>query len=247
MGLGQAETGTLAVPRGTGRGTQNTPAGANSASFDADRAFQVLSEEVDRPTVRSQTPSAEPMVCTPMHSRRLLGEEGENVRVATEPVPDGVRSTDAPIGRALRLALIGQATALPAFEQLVEAIKDRNPASAGAAEPRTPAAERASRPGQRDPLSDVFPVGRAAQPKAIHQDDRIKLGPEVDQTGWFAITGPSQSPRRPRLQHVLPLHNPRWRPLTGQAALKLGSTWNRRGGSRTSRPSRARVVRLGKF
>ena len=130
------------------------------------------------------------MVCTPMHARRLHGKLREYVRVAAEPLPDGVRSPDAPIGRILRLALVGEAAALPAFEQLAKVVKDRDPASAATAEPGTPAPEGASRPGKRGPLSDVFPFGRA-QPKAIHQDDRIMLASPVDRVSPVARHGNS--------------------------------------------------------
>jgi hypothetical protein len=137
------------------------------------------------------------MVCMPVHARWLHGKRREYVRVTAEPLPDGVRSLDRPIGGILRLGLVDEATALPAFEQLVEAVKDRNPPPAGTAEPGAPTAEGASRPGERDPLSYVFPCGRVAQPTAIHQDDRIMLSPEVDRTGWLAITGPIPATRQP--------------------------------------------------
>ena len=71
---------------------------------------------------------------------------------------------------------------MPAFEQFVEGVEDRDAAPAATAEPGTPAPEGASRPGERDPLSDVFPFGRAAQARAVDQEDGIGLGPEVDRT-----------------------------------------------------------------
>jgi hypothetical protein len=113
---------------------------------------------------------------------------------------------------------------LPAFEQLAEVVKDRDPASAATAEPGTPAPEGASCPGERDPLPDVLPIGRAARARTVDQEDGIGLGPEFDRTGWFAIAGPSRSPRRPRLQQLLPLQAPninglaafnRWAPTEG--------------------------------
>jgi hypothetical protein len=113
---GEAETETPPFPRGTGRGAEDASTSANSGPFDAHRSLQKLSEEVDRPTVRSLPPGAEPMVCTPVLARRLYGKRREYVRVAAEPLPHGVRSLDAPIGRILRLGLVGEAAALPAFD-----------------------------------------------------------------------------------------------------------------------------------
>src|SRR5260370_40487301 len=131
--------------------------------------------EIDCRTVRSQTPNAEPMVCTPVHVRGLRGEAGENVRVATEPLPDGVRSPDAPIGRTFQLAGVDQAAALPAGEQLSMIVKDRDPAATAAEEPGTAASQRASRPGKRDTLADLPPFTRSARPKMEYQDNRILL------------------------------------------------------------------------
>jgi hypothetical protein len=78
---------------------------------------------------------------------------------------------------------------MPAFERLAKIVKDRDAAPAAADEPGTPAPEGASRPGERDPLSDVFPFGRAAQPRTVDQEDGIGLGHEVARAECGLVAG----------------------------------------------------------
>jgi hypothetical protein len=132
-----------------------------------------------------------------MHARGLFRECRENVYVSSQPCSDFLCLYKAPPTEGFLLACIGQPVAAAAREVISQAVQNRHSTTTvsaifinGADEPRTPPAEVAVRPRERQSLADRFPLGSRTIACLVRQHNRVSFCADSNPASLASETGP---------------------------------------------------------
>jgi hypothetical protein len=149
--------------------------------------------------------SAKTAVGPLMHAAGLLGKGSQGVRAAAQPHPDALRLAEVTKLQAALLALVSQATTLPACERVAGEVQHCYPPAAifavdpgSADKPRTSTTKMAGGPSDGDALFGVLPLAGQEVTRAVTQCHRVLFGAHKDAAGRLARARPSPRKGLPR-------------------------------------------------